>query len=299
MSILKSLLVNALSGRGNSAAAAPATALPQDEGARDQRSAIYDDLHHGQLVQQEAQNRHSAHLILSRLFGMYRPQSVLDVGCGLGTWLEVARELGVADVFGVEGGWLDKKLAKIPNHLLRTCDLEQKFDLGRRFDLVICLEVAEHLSADAATRFVESLTAHSDVILFSAAIPFQGGHHHVNEQFPDYWEARFQAWGYQVVDCIRHDIWNDDSVLWWLRQNIMVFAKSALTTGDGPFVGRGRTGPLSIVHPGVYLWKLNEAQAASKEYYRLFELMAAGKKVSVERGPNGELRVSTDPDAAS
>ena len=121
----------------------------------------------------------------------------------------------------------------------------------------------------------------------------------VNEQFPDYWEARFQAWGYQVVDCIRHDIWNDDSVLWWLRQNIMVFAKSALTTGDGPFVGRGRTGPLSIVHTGVYLWKLNEAQAASKEYYRLFELMAAGKKVSVERGPNGELRVSTDPDAAS
>lgn len=294
MSILKSLLVKVLSKREDSGAAAHANALPQDEGTKDQRFAIYDDLHHGQLVQQEAQNHHSAQLILSRLFSLYRPQSILDVGCGMGTWLATARELGVADVFGVDGHWLDKKLAKIPDDLLRTCDLEQEFDLERRFDLVICLEVAEHLSADAASRFVESLTAHSDVILFSAAIPFQGGHHHVNEQFPDYWKAIFQTCGYQVVDCIRPDIWTDDSVLWWLRQNIMVFAKSALTTGDGPFAGRTGTGPLCIVHPGVYLGKLNDAQAAYKEYYRLLELLAAGKTVSVERGPDGELRVSTN-----
>jgi len=293
ISILKSLFVNVLSKRENSGTDARTTMLPQDEATKDQRVGIYDDLHHGQLVRQEVQNHHSARLILSRLFHLYRPRSILDVGCGIGTWLATARELGVSDVFGIDGHWLDKKLAKVPENLLRTCDLEQKFDLQRQFDLVICLEVAEHLSPDAASRFVESLTAHSDVILFSAAIPFQGGHHHVNEQFPDYWKAIFQTDGYQVVDCIRPDIWTDDSVLWWLRQNIMVFAKSALTTGDGPFAGRIGTGPLSIVHPGVYLGKLSDAQAAFKEYNRLLELLEAGETVSVERGPDGELRVST------
>lgn len=114
----------------------------------------------------------------------------------------------------------------------------------------------------------------------------------MNEQFPDYWKAIFQTRGYQVVDCIRSDIWTDDSVLWWLRQNIMVFAKPALTTEGGPFAGLTGAGPLSIVHPAVYLGKLNDAQAALKKYHRLFELVAAGKTLSVERGPDGELRVS-------
>ena len=274
----------------------PEVLLGTGDSPQDRRSSIYDDLHHNQILQQEEANRYSARVILSRLFGRFRPKSVLDVGCGIGTWLATALDLGVADVVGIEGDWLDRKLARIPEHLITTFDLERKFDLGRTFDLVICLEVAEHLSAASATQFVKSLTDHARVILFSAAIPFQGGHHHVNEQFPDYWSNLFRASGYQAVDFIRQSIWDDSSVLWWLRQNVLVFAEQEMATGDGPFAGAAEgAGPLSIVHPEVYMARLRSAQSVIEEHNRLLELLGSGKPISVERGPHGELKITTGP----
>src|SRR5262249_49881456 len=153
-------------------------------------------------------------------------------------------------------------------------DLEQPFDLGRRFDLAISLEVAEHLSAAAAAGVVASLARHADVVLFSAAIPFQGGHHHVNEQFLDYWGRLFEAHAYQAVDCLRCLIWNNPAVLWWLRQNIVVFVKQELATGQGPFAGlvQGR-GPLSIVHPDVYLDRMKTSQRVNEEHSLLIALL--------------------------
>src|SRR6185436_8445732 len=144
----------------------------------DPRHSMYEELHQHVLPATDAANRESAKLILSRLFERYRPKSVLDVGCGLGTWLDVARELGVGEIAGVDGPWLDPKLAKVPASNLRTVDLERPFDLGRRFGLAMSLEVAEHLSPAAAEAFVDSLVRHADVVLFSAAIPSQGGTHH-------------------------------------------------------------------------------------------------------------------------
>ena len=266
------------------------------DNSEDRRSAIYDDLHHNQILQQDEANQYSAREILSRLFGHFRPRSVVDVGCGIGTWLAAARDFGVTDVVGIEGDWLDKKLARIPGHLITTLDLEKGFDLARTFDLAICLEVAEHLSPESATRFVESLTAHAGVILFSAAIPFQGGHHHVNEQFPDYWSNLFRGSGYQPVDFIRRAIWDDRSVLWWLRQNILVFAKQELATGDGPFAGLSQgAGPLAIVHPEVYLAKLRSLQSLIEERDKLIALLGSGKPISVEHGPDGELKITAGP----
>src|ERR1043165_5728195 len=81
----------------------------------DGRAAIYHDLHHNQIRQQEEQNRASADLILRELFRHLVPRSVLDVGCGVGTWLEAAQRLGVEEILGVEGAWLDRTLARIPS----------------------------------------------------------------------------------------------------------------------------------------------------------------------------------------
>jgi SAM-dependent methyltransferase len=251
----------------------------------DVRHHLYEHLHHDQLVQQEQMNRASARLILELLFERYRPKSVLDVGCGIGTWLSVAGELGVADMAGVEGPWLDRKLARIPEALISTVELEQPFDLGRRFDLVINLEVAEHLSPDAAESFIGSLTKHADVVLFSAAIPFQGGTHHVNEQFPDYWEKIFDGLGYVVLDFIRPQIWYSSDVLFWLRQNTLVFAKEALTQGRGPFAGMSAAGPLSLVHPELYMARVGSIA----EHGAIVDLLLSGKTISAQRGPDGSL----------
>ena len=258
--------------------------------ANDPREPIYADLHGEQLQRQEAHNRASAGIILPMLFEQYKPRSILDVGCGLGTWLSVAKALGVAEIAGVEGAWLDRKLARVPASAITTADLEKPLNLGRRFDLAMTLEVAEHLSEEAAEGFVDSLTRHADVVLFSAAIPFQGGHHHVNERFPDYWRQMFAARGYAVVDLIRPRIWDRNDVLVWLRQNILVYARAGLTADGGPFAGMAATGPIALVHPEMYLERLT---MLLKEHQPLINALAAGKTLTGERTPDGRMVIRT------
>src|SRR5262249_3077532 len=99
-----------------------------------------------QMDQQREQSLYSARRILQLVFNRYMPGSVLDVGCGIGTWLAMAKELGISEVRGLEAEWLDRGKLQIASELVSTVELEKGFSLGRRFDLAICLEVAEHLS---------------------------------------------------------------------------------------------------------------------------------------------------------
>jgi len=156
---------------------------------------------------------------------MFPVQSVLDVGCGLGTWLTIFQESGVPEVLGLDGNNVDRSMLHIPERQFRECDLTNPFDLGKRFDLVLCLEVAEHLPESCSDEFVASLCRHSDRIVFSAAIPGQGGQHHINEQWVDYWQLRFRQMGYILADAIRPLIWNDGNVDVWYRQNIFLYVK--------------------------------------------------------------------------
>ena len=264
-----------------------------ENGSPDKRPAIYKDLHARQLDSEEASNRHSAHVILAILFEVFTPKSMLDVGCGLGTWISVAREMGVGNVRGIDGVWLDKTRLRVPEELVQVCDLEKPFSLGRRYDLVSCLEVAEHLDGNAARDFVSCLCAHGDVLLFSAAIPFQGGHHHVNEQWPDYWRKLFQEQGYQPVDLVRERIWDDSSILWWLRQNILLYVNDkALGNNEILRELSRRTAPLSIVHPDVYMSRLQSMQAVLEEHNRLISLLAGGGNFNVQKGPNGQITIT-------
>ena len=263
----------------------------------DSRSQLHADLHREQLVQERERNRASALRILGLLLERFRAASALDVGCGLGTWLAVARGLGVADVYGVDGEWLDTSLLEIDAALAMRCDLERGFSLGRRFDLVICLEVAEHLHEPAADTLVSSLVAHGDVVLFSAAIPFQGGHHHVNEQFADYWAERFSRHGYRSLDFIRPRIWTEREVHWWLRQNVLVYAHDRALEHH-PELRRGLEAPrmVSVVLPEVYLDRMRSAQQVQQAHQQLIDLLSSGGSFRVERSPDGQLVVTREPD---
>ena len=95
--------------------------------------------------------------------------------------------------------------------------------LSKPFELAQSLEVAEHLDHIFAANFVQLLTSLADVVLFSAAIPYQGGVCHINEQPPAYWAELFAKQGYVCLDFLRPSIWSDESVLWWYRQNLLVF----------------------------------------------------------------------------
>jgi SAM-dependent methyltransferase len=172
------------------------------------------------------------------------PESLLDVGCGTGTWLRAALDLGVADVFGVDGVNVAPDRFYAPKSLYRQIDFTKPFDLGRGFDVVLCLEVAEHLPANAAEAFVTSLAKHGDLILFSAAIPNQPGQHHVNCQWPEYWQAIFNRAGYACEDSLRWRIWRDTRIEPWYRQNVFRAQKDA-AAGTEPRIE-------AVLHPDMW-----------------------------------------------
>jgi SAM-dependent methyltransferase len=172
---------------------------------------------------QQIAARRSAEQIVPILMEEFSPRNVIDVGCGVGVWLAVFREHGIAEVWGIDGTYVDLSLLKIPPDRFFPCDLTQPFQMDGRFDLVLSLEVAEHLPARSAEIFVDSLTRLGDVIVFSAAVPLQGGTGHVNEQWPEYWVQLFHQRGYMVVDCLRSRIWKNEQVDWWYAQNMLLF----------------------------------------------------------------------------
>jgi SAM-dependent methyltransferase len=198
----------------------------------------------------------SSAIVVPLVLEYVKPTSVVDVGCGTGGWLAEFRKHGIEDVYGVDGPWVSKELLEIPDDRFRVADVGQPIRENRRFDLVISLETAEHLPADAARIFVDSLTTLGSVVVFSAAIPFQGGNNHLNEQWPDYWAALFAERGYTFVDCLRPRVWNNPTVEWWYVQN-MFFVVEQARLGEYPALHTAaaatRRDQLSIVHPRAYV----------------------------------------------
>jgi SAM-dependent methyltransferase len=166
----------------------------------------------------------SAKRLIPLVIRLLKPRSILDVGCGTGSWLRAATDNGVSDVFGVDGPWVQKAGLAIPQTRFQECDLSVPFHLHRRFDLVMTLEVAEHIVPARADGFIDSLCGHADTILFSAALPGQGGRMHVNEQPLSYWASKFAQRNYHVVDVLRPLVWDDAEIGPCYRQNIVFFA---------------------------------------------------------------------------
>jgi SAM-dependent methyltransferase len=198
----------------------------------------------------------SAREILPLVLDLVKPASALDVGCGTGAWLTVLDELGVNDFMGVDGDYIAADDLAVPAARFRALDLAHPFRLQRSFDLVLSLEVAEHLPGEAAAGFVSSLCAHGSVVLFSAAVPWQGGTGHVNEQWPEYWAQLFAQSGFAAADAIRHRIWNNESVDWWYAQNTLLFIAEHRLAEDEALRRAGeetRTMPLSRIHPRSWI----------------------------------------------
>jgi hypothetical protein len=168
----------------------------------------------------------SAREILPCIVELLRPRSFLEVGCGTGSWTKAAMDLGISDCLAVDGPWVSSKDLVIPPETFAQHDLNNSVSIGRRFDLAISLEVAEHLQAAAADQFVRTLTNHSDAILFGAAPPMQGGTHHVNEQWPDYWIKKFEKSDFRCFDLVRPKFWANESVAPFYIQNSYIFLRN-------------------------------------------------------------------------
>ncbi len=204
---------------------------------------------------QRAGSLESAKIVLDRLKPVLgEVRAALDVGCGAGGWL---RSLGEAfpdaGLFGVDHPDVPAQQMFIDPANFSGRDLSEPFDLGRTFDIVLSLEVAEHVNPDRAEVFIDNLARHGDRIVFSAATPRQGGTGHVNEQWPSYWAEKFAARGYNRRDVIRPLIWDEDRVASWYKQNMMLYLRGDAATGDlSTFEDWGGR---AVVHPGLWMRK--------------------------------------------
>lgn len=198
----------------------------------------------------------SARVVVPILVELVAPKSAIDVGCGVGTWLAVCKEMGIDTVWGVDGDWVSPFQLQIPPENFEAQDLEH-LAITKKADITICLEVGEHLPESSAAGLVAALTSIAPVVLFGAAIPLQGGTHHVNEQWPAYWANLFREHNYVPIDCIRGRIWNDQNIEYWYAQNTFVYVnKNKLA--DYPKLAAladpAFPDPLPLVHPKKFLY---------------------------------------------
>jgi SAM-dependent methyltransferase len=200
----------------------------------------------------------SAEEIIPKVFDYIKPRSVVDIGCGIGTWLKVWEKFDVNDVLGVDGDYINRDRLLISEEKFIAANLEHGFNCSRKFDLVTCLEVAEHINESESEKFVKSLCNLGDIILFSAAIPGQEGTYHVNEQYPDYWQKLFAKNKFVPVDCLRKRIWANDRVSTWYKQNLLFYVQEIqLNHLDQLKIQSANTEVsfLNLVHPETFNYK--------------------------------------------
>lgn len=192
-------------------------------------------------------------IIMTCIYKWLKPRSVVDFGSGEGHWLNAVRQLDESiDILGLDGEWVDKSRLRIPEESFQVADLSRPVHLDAKFDLAVSTEVAEHIDEEYSEIFVDSLTHTSDHILFSAAIPGQGGVHHVNEQWQNYWIQKFTKRGYFVDFSVRNYFWDNCEINEWRRQNLLFFSKDKISIAPSKVL-------CDVVHPESYK-KLKESQ---------------------------------------
>ncbi len=173
----------------------------------------------------------SARVVVPAIIAQLQPRSVLDVGCGRGVWLLEYMRRGVPKVLGLDGDYVPSESLLIPSEYFRAQDLRQAFDLGERYDVVQCLEVAEHVEPSSAPLLIANLTRHGARVLFSAAPPGQGGESHVNEQSYEHWRRLFAERGFVPFDSVRPLIRSASTVEPWYRYNMILYVHEQAIRG--------------------------------------------------------------------
>jgi len=197
---------------------------------------------------------------------IFKPQTVVDVGCGRGAWLKAFKDRGAWKLVGYDGAWNTQDKMIDQSIKFYCIDLHEPISLSvaERFDLAMSLEVAEHLKSSSAFNFIQSLTNLSDVVLFGAAYTKQGGKNHINEQPHTYWANIFSKFDYIPYDFFRPVVWGDDEISFWYRQNTFLYVKkSSSFTQVLHSAGHSAMEDISFldcIHPRLYEKKLSQLE---------------------------------------
>jgi hypothetical protein len=214
---------------------------------------------------QSAGSERSAREVLRVLFDFYRPASIVDFGCGVGTWLKAGHELGVGALEGYEGPWVSKEQLLLSDLRFFNANVAEPIQT-ERFDLALCIEVAEHIPAEGAKTLIGNLCRASEVVLFSAAVPHQGGVGHINEQRQSYWAGLFGVEGYDVFDVIRPAVWSNAAVRFWHRQNLLLYVRRGSSKVDHNRLCEAQTPILDLIHPEMHEAEAHDAGTSLRRF---------------------------------
>lgn len=170
----------------------------------------------------------SANIITKELIG-YLPEinSVVDIGCGMAAFAKAFQQAGVHEITLVDHPSLDisKCLVK-ENFRFVPCDLDNNMPNPIKADLAICTEVLEHINTKRSLKILDFITECADIVIFSAAVPRQGGLGHINEQRHKFWITEFKKRGFDYSDAFKSKISADNKILYWLTQNLFIFFRN-------------------------------------------------------------------------
>jgi hypothetical protein len=231
-------------------------------------------------------SRRSADRIAGIVTDKLHPTSVVDFGCGVGTWLSAFRDLGATDIQGFDGDYVNRDLLQIPPGAFRPVDFNSVLCVkpwwpDRRYDLAVSLEVGEHLLPQNSAALVQRLTEMAPAVLFSAAIPRQSGTGHINERWQSDWATMFAAHGYYPHDVIRPMVWNDPAVEPWYAQNVLLYLQEPAEAVQ----------VLDLVHPRLWEKNLRNATIRARLERALKKMYYAA--IGVARRPTGQSAPSS------
>ena len=209
----------------------------------------------------------SQRLYLEHLQSIIPFKSMCDLGCGPGYWVNVACKMGIEDAMGydipIAGG--QKRLIEA-SHLVE-CDLSELYDFGRRFDLAVSTEVIEHIPQGKEGTFIANCCAASDFVLFSGAIPYQGGVGHVNEHWLEHWNSFFKSNGYVCFDLFREKFWYDPRIQYYYRQNTVFYVHCSRVDELHSKGLNSTSQPQTRIHPEMIIQCVNRALPPSERHF--------------------------------
>lgn len=168
----------------------------------------------------------SAPYVAGDIIDEFHPNDIIDVGCGLGEYVEHFKARGV-EAHGVELAAEACRQCVARGLDVRSVDLAEANELPWRADVVFSVEVAEHIPARGARNYVRLLTgAARKHVFMTAAKPGQPGLNHINCQPKAYWINSLDEAGFDV-DHALIDRWEAANrarpVAPWFSENLMVF----------------------------------------------------------------------------
>jgi SAM-dependent methyltransferase len=216
---------------------------------------FYTDQFYSNQVDYSIQSARIYAKIISELLA---PCSVVDFGCGRGTWLKAFKEQGAQYLLGLDGPWNNQSKMVDPEIIFKEQDLNKEIRLEnkKKFDLALSCEVAEHLEPCNSETFVKSITRHSDAVVFGAAYTKQGGQNHINERPHSFWAELFIKCGFQPFDIFRSVVYGNPKVCYWYQQNTFLYLREGTpliqTLKDRGYSPLLNISFMNCVHPELF-----------------------------------------------